>query len=64
MDFNHKVYINESLRNGAQKQYLVQIGDVKSSHHVLNDYDTTGKKKEFLETCKRMPSVVPPATNF
>ena len=31
---------------------------VKSSQHVLNDYDTTGNVNEFLEKCKCIRSMV------
>ena len=42
----------------------MRLLDVKSSQHVLNDYDTTGNVNEFLEKCKCIPSIVPPATDF
>ena len=41
----------------------MRLFDLKSSQHVLNDYDTTGDVNEFLEKCKWIPSMVPPATN-
>ena len=42
----------------------MRLFDVKSSQHVLNDYDTTGNVNEFLEKCKCIPSMVPLATDF
>ena len=42
----------------------MRLFDVKSSQHVFNDYDTTGKANEFLEKCKCRPSMVPPATDL
>ena len=34
------------------KNYQSESFYVKSSQHVLNDYDTTGNLNEFLEKCK------------
>ena len=42
----------------------VRLFDVKSSQHLLNDYDTTGNVNKFLEKCKCIPSMVPPATDI
>ena len=42
----------------------MRLFDVKSFQHVLKDYDTTRNVNEFFEKCKRIPSMVPPATDF
>ena len=42
----------------------MRLFDVKSSQHVLIHYDTTGNVNAFLEKCKCIPSLVPPATVF
>ena len=42
----------------------VRLFYVKSSQHVLNDYDTTGKVNEFLEKCKCIPSMASPVNDF
>ena len=38
--------------------------DVKPSHNVLNDYDTTGNVNQFSEKSKCISSTVPPANDF
>ena len=43
---------------------IVRLFDVKSSQHVLSDYDTIVNVNEFLEKCKCIPSMVAPATDF
>ena len=43
----------------------VRLFDVKSSQHVLNDYDNIGNMNKFtFEKCKYITSMLPPATDF
>ena len=42
----------------------MRLFDVKSSQHVLIDYDTTRNLNEILEKCKCIPSMVPPAADL
>ena len=42
----------------------MRLFDVKSSQHVLIDYDITVSVNEFLEKCKCLPSMVPSSTDI